>query len=83
LKERQLQFAEDLAAYQWRGMMGQLGRLLLLPLTVAGAVIGLLYAVLTGRHPSPRLLMVFGVFGLGLVAAVIILTVTGRIAPRG
>lgn len=44
---------------------------LLVPVTVTGSLLGLMYAAITRRHPSPRLLMAFGfggVFVLGLLA---------------
>ena len=50
------------------GRMGCLG-LLLLPVTTMGALLGVAYAALTGRRPSPRLLMIFGVVGLALLVA--------------
>lgn len=50
------------------GRSGCLG-LLLLPVTTMGGMLGVAYAALTGRRPSARLLMVFGVVGLALLLA--------------
>lgn len=48
--------------------IGCLG-LLLLPVTTMGALLGVAYTALTGRRPSSRFLMLFGVVGLVLVVA--------------
>lgn len=50
------------------GRIGCLG-LLLLPVTTTGALVGLAYTALTGRRPSSRVLIVFGVVGFALLAA--------------
>lgn len=50
------------------GRTGCLG-LLLLPVTTMGALLGVAYAALTGRRPSARLLMIFGVVGLAVLVA--------------
>lgn len=58
--------------------MERLLSVLLLPVTVTGALLGVAYAALTGRHPSPGLLMAFGFGGiLLLVAAVLAVTKYG------
>lgn len=46
--------------------------LLLLPFTVTGSLLGLVYAVTSGKHPSPRLLMWLGFFGFPLLVALIL-----------
>jgi hypothetical protein len=44
--------------------LAKLTALALVPFTVTGSLLGLLYLSATGRHPSPNLLMVFGFVGV-------------------
>lgn len=47
--------------------MKRVGSLLLLPITVPGAVFGILYFVLVRRHPPTWLVMTFGVTALAAI----------------
>jgi hypothetical protein len=57
--------------------MRGLAYILLLPLTVPGALIGIVYALVTRRHPSAKPLMLFGAIGLGLLLAALSLLWAG------
>ena len=47
----------------------------MLVVTAPAAFLGIIYFVITRRHPSPRLLMVFGVSALLVIVAAIVMLV--------
>lgn len=52
-------------------MLRKIGTILLAPATFTGAVIGLVCYLLTGKHPSVRLLMLFGIVSVAAIVIVI------------
>jgi hypothetical protein len=48
----------------------------MLVVTAPAAILGIIYFVITRRHPTPALLMVFGVSAVLLIVAAIVVLVT-------